>query len=119
MCTLLRVLGKYGESEALQRDQLALSYRILGENHPTTIWCIISPSQTLFEQKKYLEARSFVEGELAKRQELVSKSLLDILVLVEILGNIYMEIGDYRTSEFILDQVIAGRLQETWTQRRK
>ncbi|KAE9372564.1 TPR-like protein [Stipitochalara longipes BDJ] len=111
MSTLLRVLGKYEESETLQREQLALSYRILGKNHPTTLWCIISLSQALSEQRNYDLVRELVEAELEKRQELVEKSVLDVLIMMEILGNTYVELGQYALADSMFQAVIAGRSQ--------
>ena len=111
MSTLLRVLGKYEESEALQREQLALSYRILGKNHPTTLWCIISLSQALSEQKRYDFVRELVEAELEKRQELASRSVLDVLIMMEILGNTYVELGQYDKADSMFQAVITERTQ--------
>ncbi|KAH6664032.1 hypothetical protein B0J14DRAFT_523480 [Halenospora varia] len=113
LCTVLRRVGKHDEAETLQREQLIISERVLGQNHPTTIWCIVSMAESLLYQKKYSVAKSFVEKELEKRPELAQQvvSLPNILILIDILGHVCEELGQFRQAEEHFELVRTGRLR--------
>lgn len=62
----------------LQRNQLALSDRILGSNHETTIFCVEGLSYILSQQEKYEQAESLLRQHLLTRHQSPEADLADI-----------------------------------------
>ena len=102
---LLCRLGKYEEAEALQRNQLRLSSKILGPNHPTTLWCIRSLTAVLFNQEKFSQAELLLHEELGKRQDLIDDDMPDVLLLVDLHGQVCKRLEE---AEKIFQKAIDG-----------
>lgn len=96
----------------MQKDHFALSERVLGKNHPTTIWCIIYMAESLFYQKKYFMAESFIHKELSKRPQLLRHDTLRMLILVFFRGLICEELGRFGEAEEHFELVLRGRREE-------
>ena len=71
-------MGKHDEAEMLQRNQLDLSERILGKDHPTTIWCVETMSEIFCRQKKFEQAESLLREQLLLRQQLPQGDLANV-----------------------------------------
>lgn len=106
-------LGKYKEAEMLFRDQLTLSERILGKDHPTTIWCIENLSYILRQQEKFEQAETLLREQLLLRQQLPRTDSeadpdIGILPIMTELANVLSGLEKTEEAILLFNQVLAG-----------
>ncbi|KAK0105105.1 hypothetical protein ONS95_004532 [Cadophora gregata] len=112
LCKVLRRSGKHTEAEALQLEQLALSEKILGPNHPTTIWCLGLVAVSLFYQEEYDSTESFILTALEKRPDLIRRDIINALSLINILALVQEKHQDFIEAAKNFQTVLQGRKEE-------
>jgi len=82
----------------LQRNQLDLSERILGKDHPTTIWCVVNMSEIFREQKKFDQAESLLREQLLLKQQLPEGDLANVpdIGILTIMSNLADVLNDLK-----------------------
>ena len=109
LCNVLRRSGKHAEAETLQADQLTLSEKVLGQNHPTTIWCVVSVAESLFHQKKFYMTHSFILKELENRPDLDRQDVVSALILINLLAHVCEEHREFTEAAKNFQSVLQGR----------
>ena len=104
---------KYEEAEIIQRDQLALSEKVLGYNHEITTWCVQNLAFALCRQEKYEQAESLLREQLLIRGQVPEADLADvpsisILTIMTELSNVFYDLGKYKEALFLLKKMLVG-----------
>jgi tetratricopeptide (TPR) repeat protein len=80
--------GKYEEAEAIHRQTLALTEKVLSKEHPDTLGSMNNLARVLDRQGKYEEAEAIHRQTLALREKVLSKEHPDTLTSVYCLAHL-------------------------------
>jgi hypothetical protein len=91
--------NKFSQAEALQRQNLEVSRRVFGPEHPQTLLQIQNLADTLFARGKYAEAVALDVPLLEVRRRVLPPENPDTLTVMNNLANVYASQGKYAEVE--------------------
>ncbi|KIK00791.1 hypothetical protein K443DRAFT_99692 [Laccaria amethystina LaAM-08-1] len=106
---LLRVQGYSKEAEALQTEVLDKRNKILGAEHPHTIFAMASLASTNGNLGKYTEAEKLELQVLDKRNRIFGMEHPDTILAMADLAATYKNLGKYNDAEKLEIQVLEKR----------
>jgi hypothetical protein len=106
---LLRVQGYSKEAEALQTEVLDKRNKILGAEHPHTIFAMASLASTNGNLGKYTEAEKLELQVLDKRNRIFGMEHPDTILAMANLAATYKNLGKYNDAEKLEIQVLEKR----------
>jgi tetratricopeptide (TPR) repeat protein len=105
----LRSRGRYREAEMLYARGLANREKLLGPEHPDTLWTVNKLAMICYDQGRYEEAEALFGRALASNEKLLGSEHPDTLWTVNILAENYRMQGRYKEAETLLERALAGR----------
>jgi hypothetical protein len=90
----LRSLGRYDEAMESQRRSLAITEKVLGEEHPETAITLNAIGQTLHSQGKYDEALEYYRRSLAIKEKVLGEEHPETAISRFEVGRVLREMGD-------------------------
>lgn len=107
--TKLYEQGKYAEAIPLVEQQLAISKRLYGENHPDIAANLNTLGLLYYSQGRYIEAEPLYKQSLEMSKRLHGKNHQDIATSLNNLGLVYLAQDRYSEAEPLLKQAQAIR----------
>ena len=101
-----RIIGKYLEAEAMDRQSLQLKERVLGKDHLSTLGSMNNLATTLSLQGKYIEAEAIERQSLQIREMVFSKDHPNILASKNNLAESIRLQGKYAEAEAMHQQIL-------------
>ncbi|WP_287131357.1 tetratricopeptide repeat protein [Candidatus Cyanaurora vandensis] len=101
--------GRYEQAEPLYEQALALSRKLLGEEHPAVASSINNLAALYDSQGRYEQAEPLYVQALALRRKLLGQEHPDVATSLNNLGAFYYERGRYQEAEPLLVKALALR----------
>ncbi|KAK4162839.1 putative kinesin light chain [Cladorrhinum sp. PSN259] len=101
-----RYLGKYKEAEQMYRQELQLTEKVFGKEHPDTLISMDNLASVLGRQGKYKEAEQMHRQALQLLSKVFGKEHPDTLGSMHNLAGVLIRQGKYKEAEQILWQAL-------------
>jgi nucleoside phosphorylase/tetratricopeptide (TPR) repeat protein len=101
-----RITGNYQEAEQIYWRDLKLRKKVLGKDHPDTLFCMNKLAEVLRQRGKYKDAKKMHQRALEKREEVLGREHADTLRSKNNLALVLHEQGMYAEAEHMLRQTL-------------
>ncbi|CUS08033.1 unnamed protein product, partial [Tuber aestivum] len=109
LASVMSDLGKYDESETMNRHALEVHDKVLGKDHPDTLTSVNNLALVLQYQGKYGESEAMNRRALEGRERILGAGHLDTLVSVSHLAIVLWRRGGYSGSEAMNRRALEDR----------